>query len=62
MELKLLMIALVLLTGCTTTVSSVDAVCSIPFPTFTESELNGLSDYTIKSLDLYFERVTNGCP
>lgn len=61
MKLNLLLIAMLLSSGCATTVSSVDAVCSEPFPTFTEGELQGLSDETLKGLDSYFERIKRGC-
>ena len=55
------MTALLLLGACVTTVSSVEALCAIPYPTFTEQELLSLSDTTLMGVDLYFEQNTAGC-
>lgn len=52
---------MLLLTGCVTTVSSAEAVCSIPTPSFTEVELGSLSDQTLLSVDLFFQRYKEAC-
>jgi hypothetical protein len=55
------LLGLLLLTACAPTVGSVKAVCDIPNPTFTEEELNLLSDYTLYGLDTYAERKYKAC-
>lgn len=55
------LIVILLLSGCVETVSSVDALCEVPFPTFTEQELRELSERTLEEIDLYFARVAAVC-
>lgn len=61
MRFALPLIGMLLLTGCVTTVSSAEAVCSIPTPSFTEVELGSLSDQTLLSVDLFFQRYKEAC-
>ena len=58
---KLPLIGMMLLSACVTTVGSADAICSIPTPTFTMSELEALSDQTLAGLDLFAERFRVAC-
>ncbi len=62
MRFILALTGMLLLSACVTTASSVEAVCSIPPPTFTEAELQSLSDETLGGVDLFFERFTEACP
>ena len=52
-----------LLTGCEGTILSgrTELLCAEKFPTFTESELNALSDRTINEVDNYFATITEIC-
>ena len=61
MRWSLPLIGMLLLSGCVTTVSSGAAICEIPFPTLTESEVLALSDETITGIDLYFEKINKAC-
>lgn len=58
---KYLLIATLLLAGCAQTVSSVDAVCSIKRPTFTEAEVRSLSDVTLFGVDRFFAEFEVAC-
>jgi len=59
--LKVLLPVTLLLSACGATVSSVDAVCNLKTPTFTESELKQLSDQTLDEHDVFFEEYISGC-
>ena len=52
-----------LLTGCVTPVLSgrTNIICSEPMPTFSQSEIDMLSDQTINEVDNYFARVKEVC-
>ena len=62
MKYVLLLTAMLLLSACDQTASSVDVICSIPFPSISEEGATGLPTADLLSLDLYFERVRAGCP
>lgn len=55
------MTAMLLLSACATTTSSVDVICKIPKPSISEESAADISDEDLKSLDLYFERLKEGC-
>lgn len=55
------MMLMLALSGCGTTVSSADAICSIQFPTMTPEEFQALTDRTQGELDVYFEKVKRAC-
>ena len=62
---KPLLIVTLLLSACSPTVgpvkSSADAICSIPTPTFTQEELEALSERTLSELDVFAERLERAC-
>lgn len=58
---KYLLIPILLLSACATTVGPADVACSIDLPTFTVEELRALSKETLKNLDLYAERMAVFC-
>ena len=58
---KFLPLVMLLLSACATTVGPADAICAIPNPTFTESELAALSIETLEGLDLYAARISAAC-
>lgn len=53
--------AMLLLSACAQTASSVDVICSLDLPSFTASEAQALTDQTIVGFDLYFEKVRVAC-
>ena len=61
MKYSLPLIGMLLLTGCATTGSSVDAICSIPKPVITAEHAAQMPTPVLIELDLYFERVRKGC-
>lgn len=61
MKYSLPLIGMLLLSACGTTVSSADALCNIPKPVISEESAAATPSEVLIELDLYFERVSEGC-
>lgn len=62
---KLPLTVMLLLSACSPTVgpgnASTTPICSIPTPTFTQDELQALSERTLSELDVFAERLEAAC-
>lgn len=63
MRLTLILIGMLVLSACTPTVLSgrTEILCGLPVPTFTQEELEGLSDRSLSELDNYLAKKKAVC-